>query len=315
MRRQVLVTGVSSGLGRAIAAELDEAGFDVWGTVRTEADAAALRRDGDRIRPVLLELTDPESVERAAGRLRSSGPLYAVINNAGAAVPTPLEHADPAMITELLATNVVGPLRLTQELLPALRQARHSYGDARVIFVGSLITAVPLPLFGPYALTKHALVGLTDSLRAELAPERIRVSLIEPGVFATRIWLRAHDQVLRLPRHRSDDRYRALLDAAPTVALLAHRYGADPAAMAAAVARALTRSAPPARQFVPGHARLVAAATRLLPTRVLDAGAAALGTDRGAAGLRALARRLLRLRRARGARQAARDRAREAARA
>lgn len=313
MRRQVLVTGASSGLGRAIAVALAEAGFDVWGTVRTEADAVALRKDGDRIRPVLLELTDPESIKDTASRIQAGGPLYAVINNAGAAVPTPLEDADPAMITELLETNVVGPLRLTQALLPALRQARLSHGDARVIFVGSMITAVPLPLFGPYALTKHALVGLTDSWRAELAPERIRVSLIEPGVFATRIWLRAHDQLLRLPRPGRDDRYGPLLGTAPTVAVLAHRYGAEPARLAASVARSLTRAAPPGRQPVPGHARLVAAATRLLPARVLEAGAAALGTDRGAAGLRTLADRLLRLRRVRGARKAAR--AREAARA
>lgn len=280
--RRVLVTGVSSGIGRRTALALDRAGFEVWGTVRSERDVGRLMVDREhRIRPVRLELTDPGSIDRAAEQVTAAGPLYGLVNGAGAAIPEPMELVEDRRVEELLRVNVLGPLRLTQRLLPALRQGRSVSGSARVIFVGSSITRIPLPMFGPYGTCKHALVGLTDSLRAELAPERIKVILAEPVVFATSIWARAARDAAELRARGGDDRYAALIAAAAPTARLAYRYGQPPEQAAQRLVRLLTVAGPPPRIAIGRYARLVGALFAVTPERVKAAVSAAPATSVG----------------------------------
>ncbi len=189
--RTVLVTGASGGIGSATVTVLVQHGFAVWAATRTEEAAAELRRRCPTgVRTVAFDITDGDQVQRAADRVAEAGPLYGLINNAGAALPGPLEYVSIEQFRRQIEVNLTGQLRTTQAFLPALRAGVARWGDPRIVMMGSLDGRIVGPLFGPYAASKHALVGLSDALRSELYPAGIKVVLLEPGVIATQIWRR-----------------------------------------------------------------------------------------------------------------------------
>ncbi|MBO0870769.1 MAG: SDR family NAD(P)-dependent oxidoreductase, partial [Micromonosporaceae bacterium] len=185
------VTGASSGIGRATVAELVRAGHQVWATVRSGDDAEALRAEyGEAVSPLRLDLTDEASVRAAGEQVCAAGALHGLVNNAGVAQPGPLEYLPIEKFRHQIETSLTGQLLVTQVLLPALRQAREDGEPARIVMVGSISGRIAGPMLGAYHAAKFGLVGLTDSLRAELAPAGIGVVLIEPGAVATPIWQR-----------------------------------------------------------------------------------------------------------------------------
>jgi NAD(P)-dependent dehydrogenase (short-subunit alcohol dehydrogenase family) len=178
--RSVLVTGASGGIGRASVRALLHQRFAVWAAVRHETSRVALRAQfGDRVRTVAFDLTDDAAIARVADQVSAAGPLYGLVNNAGAALPGPLEYVPIEQFQRQIEINLTGQLRVTQALLPALRDGAARWGDARIILMGSLDGRIVGPLFGPYAASKHALVGLADGLRSELSPAGIKVVLLE----------------------------------------------------------------------------------------------------------------------------------------
>jgi len=156
-------------------------------------------------------------------------------------------------------------------LLPALRRSAETLGDARIVMVGSVAGRISGPILGAYAAAKHGLVGLTGSLRAELAPSGIAVLLVEPGAIATPIWDRgqATGDELRGDRPEVRERYGRQLDAAATMAARGSARGLPPAAPARVIADLLTDARPKPRRTVGRDGLVVAGLTRLLPFRAV----------------------------------------------
>ena len=185
--RTVVITGASTGIGAASALHLDQRGFTVFAGVRKPADGAVLQQSSsDRLIPIMLDVTDQASIQQAQAivseRVGTTG-LYGLVNNAGIAVPAPLEAISIPDLRRQLEVNVIGQVAVTQAFLPLLRQAR-----GRIINMGSIAGRAAMPLMGPYSASKFALEAITDALRLEVQQWGIHVSIIEPGAIATPIW-------------------------------------------------------------------------------------------------------------------------------
>ncbi|WP_370963073.1 SDR family NAD(P)-dependent oxidoreductase [Amycolatopsis sp. cg9] len=266
-RASYVVTGASSGIGRACVAELVRRGAHVWASVRTDGDEAELARAyGTAVTVLRMDLRDAASVAACGERVAAGGPVRGLVNNAGLARPGPLEYVPLEAFREQLDVNVTGQLAVTRAMLPALRIAE----TARVVTVGSIGGRIAGPMVGPYHTSKFALVGLTDSLRAELAPEGIEVVLVEPGAVATEIWPRARaaaEEVRAALPAAGLERYSAQLAAAERSAARSARTGVPPRRAAEVVVRALTTRRPAPRYLVGTDAR-VAAVLANLPFRL-----------------------------------------------
>lgn len=179
MSRTAVVTGASSGIGRATAAALLARGYRVIGTSRKPEGIG----DADRIGGVeyrALDLTDPASIEEFAAGL---GEVDVVVNNAGESQSGPMEELPPEAIARVFQLNVFGPVRLTQLLLPGMR----ARGSGRVVMVGSMLASFPLAYRSSYVSTKAALKGFADAARFELSPFGVWVTTVEPGSISTGI--------------------------------------------------------------------------------------------------------------------------------
>ncbi|RKQ87615.1 short-subunit dehydrogenase [Solirubrobacter pauli] len=247
MPKTVLVTGASSGIGRATALALAQRGFTVYAGTRSPLDYAGAT-------PVTLDVTNAEHVA-ALQDLQ----LDALVNNAGIAVIGPLETLPLDQLRHQLEVNTVGQLAVIQACLPALR-ARHG----RIVNVSSISGRVALPLYGPYAASKFALEALSDALRRELRGD-VHVSLVEPGAVATPIWQRT-----LAASEMPTGRYARMAERLRELALEAEQTGMPASVVANAVVHALTAPKPRTR-YVLGHsARIQATLARGAPTRILD---------------------------------------------
>jgi NAD(P)-dependent dehydrogenase (short-subunit alcohol dehydrogenase family) len=263
MARLALVTGASSGIGRACAAHLAGLGYRVLAGVRREADAP----DYAGVDPLLLDVTSDAHIEAAAERV---GPeLAALVNNAGIAVNGPVETVAVEDWRRSLEVNLVGQVAVTRALLPAILRAR-----GRVVNMSSIGGRVSGPLFGPYAASKFALEAMNDSLRREVAPHGVHVVCVEPGGIATPIWEKGLSRVPELLPQMSEDargRYDGMIAAVLREAERLPSEGLPPEAVAAVVGRALTARRPRTRYVVGREARIQATLARLLPDRAFDA--------------------------------------------
>jgi NAD(P)-dependent dehydrogenase (short-subunit alcohol dehydrogenase family) len=270
MARQatVVITGASTGIGRASALRLARGGFDVLAGVRREEDGADLRAQDARIEPVLVDVTDAGQIARLAARV-GGAPLAGLVNNAGIAVAGPLEGVPIDLVRRTYEVNVFGLLAVTQALLDPIRA-----GQGRIVNIGSIGGRINTPFVGPYSSSKAAVRSLSAALRRELRPWDIRVSLVEPGALDTPIWRKgeqgAQETIDALP-----DRVRTLY-ARPLQALVATTRkiaaGAGSADEAAqAIEHALTAERPKAVYTVGRRARVQGALHSVLPARAFDA--------------------------------------------
>jgi NAD(P)-dependent dehydrogenase (short-subunit alcohol dehydrogenase family) len=183
----VLITGCSSGIGRATAERFAARGFTVFASMRRPEAGAPLRalaaQKGWRLSTPALDVTRDDSVaEAVAAVLRETdGRLDVLVNNAGYYAPGPLEEISPDELRAQLETNVIGVHRVSRAVLPAMR----ARGSGAIVTIGSLSGRVALPIAGPYHASKWALEGMIEAWRLELAPFGIRVTLVEPGPFGT----------------------------------------------------------------------------------------------------------------------------------
>lgn len=244
MRGSVLVTGASSGIGEASVRALARAGFRAFGTYRDPADAEGIEAAGAV--PVRMDVTDAETVRGAVAAVRAEGrPVQGLVNNAGIPAAGPLELVPLEEVRDVLEVNLLGALRITQAFLPDLRAAA-----GRIVMIGSISGRIAMPFAGPYAASKHALRGLSDSLRRELLPLGVRVILLEPGAVRTAIWDRVEaTDVGRYAGTPYEEAVRRVRDAA----LRSGRAGLPAARVADAVVAALTAGRPPARRLVTGR--------------------------------------------------------------
>ena len=263
----VLVTGTSTGIGRACALELAGRGFRVLAGVRREADGEAVRALAPaRIEPVLLDVTDREAI--AALPALVGDELAGLVNNAGLSRPGPIEHLPIDDVRHQLDVMLAAPFALTHTLLPALRRSR-----GRVVNIGSIGGRIALPFLSPYNAAKAGIAAMSDALRPELAPLGVHVALVEPGSIKTEIWDRgiASGQELREALPEEGARlYGARLEALERTGRLTARLGARPEKVAAAVAHALTADRPRTRYLVGADARVQALLRAALPDRARD---------------------------------------------
>jgi NAD(P)-dependent dehydrogenase (short-subunit alcohol dehydrogenase family) len=270
--RRVLITGASTGIGRASVDALVGAGFQVLATVRRDEDAEALRHaHGAAVTPLTMDLLDDGSVRAMGAEVVAGGSLFALVNNAGAAFPGPLEYLPIELFRRQLDINLTGQLLVTQVVLPALRRAAEESGDARIVMIGSIGGRIAGPILGAYHAAKHGLVGLTGTLRAELAPSGIKVVLLEPGSIATPIWGKGASlgEELRTQNPDGYARYAAQLRGSAEMAARGAEKGLDPAVVAAVIVKSLLEENPAPRRTVGRDGKVVAVLTRLLPFRVL----------------------------------------------
>jgi NAD(P)-dependent dehydrogenase (short-subunit alcohol dehydrogenase family) len=265
--KSYVVTGASTGIGRACVDLLAGGGAHVWATVRSDQDADALHRDhGDAVTVLQMDVTDAGSVAAAGERVTAAGPLAGLVNNAGVALPAPLEHIPIETFRRQIEVNLIGQLTVTQAMLPALRRSREQGMDARIVMIGSIGGRIAAPMLGAYHASKFGLVGLADTLRAELAPSGIKVILIEPGAVATPIWARgatAADHLVNEAQPGVLDRYSAQIDTARKNAARSARRGLPPPRAAAVIVKALTAADPRPRYLVGMDAHVAAVVARL----------------------------------------------------
>jgi NAD(P)-dependent dehydrogenase (short-subunit alcohol dehydrogenase family) len=260
--RTVVVTGASSGIGTACALRLATAGWRVYGGVRTPEDAASLEESG--ITPLELDVTDAAQIAAAAEVVGTE--LDGLVDNAGIAVAAPLELVPLDELRHQLEVNVVGQIAVAQAFLPALRRK-----PGRIVVMGSIAGRSALPFLGPYAASKHALEAVADSLRVELRPWGIPVSIVQPGSIATPIWGKGAARADELREGFPPEAaalYATRIARFRKVAL-SRGPGADADDVAKAVEHALTARRPKARYLVGRDAHLRSWVERL-PTRARD---------------------------------------------
>ncbi len=198
MRMNIVITGTSSGIGMAIAKVLLNAGFRVFGSVRKLADAETLIEfGGEHFRPLVFDITDASSVIKSAQDVQEYLPdgenLTGLVNNAGIGLGGPLEHLSLKTLRHQLEVNVVGTLAVTRAFIPLLKNENESNPAGKIINISSVAGKRALPFTGPYVASKHALEGLSDSLRMELQLHGIDVILVEPGPVRSEIWNKMPD--------------------------------------------------------------------------------------------------------------------------
>jgi NAD(P)-dependent dehydrogenase (short-subunit alcohol dehydrogenase family) len=266
--RHVLVTGTSTGIGRATALRLAADGFHVFATVRrvVDGDALVLAAAGDRLDAVTMDVLDPGQVREAARiveRHVGDRGLDALVNNAGVGLFYPLELVDIVAFRRQLEVNVTGPLTVTQTLLPLLRLAR-----GRIVMIGSIGDRITMPFAGPIAAAKRALLALTEALRLELAAWDIKVILVEPASIRTE----AVDKLASASAVACDDfgpsgrkLYGESFRRGIARGLSEERRGSAADVVAATVAKAIRTPRPRARYLVGKHSRRLALIAKLPP--------------------------------------------------
>ena len=261
--RTVVITGCSSGIGRAAAyAFLDEE-WQVYATARNPADIETLGEAGCEIGT--LDVRDPDDIERVVDRIiEAEGRLDAVVNNAGYGQHGPLEDVDDERFERQFDVNVFGPHRLIREALPQLRKQ----GDGTIVNVSSVSGRLAAPGMGAYSASKHAMEGYSDSLRRELEQFGISVSVVQPGPVETNFRDRVGDELGRLERTEAyEDLYEFQEDA--TLIGGDGPLAVHPAAVAEAIVEAAVTPDPEPRYVVGRAAQLLVYAS-YLPDRIED---------------------------------------------
>ncbi len=199
---RILVTGASTGIGRACTIRFAKLGYSVFAGVRTLSDGEAVRTESvANIRPVLLDVTLPDSIERALTAI-GDAPLAGLVNNAGIAAVGPLELLPVETWRRQFEVNVIGLVAVTQAFLPLLRAGR-----GRIVNIGSIAGRSALPGSGAYDATKFAIEAITDALRMELHSAKISVSVVEPGAVATPIWQKSLKEIDDLRQQVAPETY------------------------------------------------------------------------------------------------------------
>jgi NAD(P)-dependent dehydrogenase (short-subunit alcohol dehydrogenase family) len=255
----VLVTGVSSGIGRAIADAFAAKGFEVFGTSRNPRTTQPVAG----VELVQLDVTDDASVAAAVSTVvQRAGRIDIVVNNAGAGVFGAAEETSIAQAQQLFETNFFGLVRLTREVLPYLRAQR----SGRIINIGSVLGFLPSPYGSLYAASKHAVEGYSESLDHETRDFGVRVSIVEPGYTNTSFEANATDADSPL------DSYEAVREHVKQVIAESLHDGDDPAVVARVVLKAATSRTPKLRYPAGPLARRLSLLKKLAPATLLDNG-------------------------------------------
>ena len=272
MTSHAVVTGASTGIGRAAVKVLTERGWRVFAGVRKPSDSDSLRQEfGDEVVPLLLDVTDAAAVRAAAAgvRARLAGhTLSGLVNNAGMATGGPLALESLDDIRRVFEVNVFGAVAVSQAFIPLLGADRALTGEpGRIVNITSVAGKLAPPFVGDYAMSKHALEAFTDSLRRELMIYGIDVIAIGPGSVLTPIWDKAEaaDETV----YANTD-YGSSLKAFKALFIKEGRKGLPAERIGEAIHLALTTPKPKARYAVVPNKFVNWTLPTLLPKRVVD---------------------------------------------
>ncbi len=270
--KSIVVTGVSTGIGQSIAEMLIQKGFHVFGSVRKQTDADRLRSDlGTGFTPLTFDITDEVAVHAAAKQVRDQlkgETLFGLVNNAGIAVAAPMLYLKPDDFRRQLEINVTGQLIVTQAFTPLLGADRSLNGKpGRIVNITSVSGKNGSPFLGAYAASKHALEGLSESMRRELMLYGIDVIIVAPGPISTPIWDKAEE--VNAEEYRHTDYYESGKKF-QKYTIAKGRSGLPPEAVSKAVFKALTSSNPRVRYAINPNP-FMSWVMSLLPKRQLDA--------------------------------------------
>jgi NAD(P)-dependent dehydrogenase (short-subunit alcohol dehydrogenase family) len=268
--KAVLITGCSSGIGRASALRLARSGWTVYASARRPESIAELAAAG--CHTLALDVTDEDSMRAAVASVeQAEGAVGVLINNAGYSQSGAIETVPMEAVRRQFETNVFGVVRLTQLVLGKMRAQRWG----KIVNVGSMGGLLSFPGAGHYHATKHALEAISDALRFELRGFGIDVILLEPGLITTEFGETASAS-MTAAGGAQDDPYAHFNAAVATVTTGAYdgpmsKLGAGPDRVAKVIERAITRRRPPARITITASAKLSIATRRLLSDRAWDA--------------------------------------------
>jgi NAD(P)-dependent dehydrogenase (short-subunit alcohol dehydrogenase family) len=183
--KTVLITGCSSGIGRALTEEFLRHGYLVYAAARNTESLANLT--SEHLIPLQMDVNNADDITRVATTIRErSGHLHCLINNAGYAAMGPVAELSSESLQQQFATNVFAPVALTKALLPLLQAGQNEKHPAQVVNIGSVSGILTTPFSGAYCATKAALHALSDALRMELAPFNIQVITVQPGAIQSK---------------------------------------------------------------------------------------------------------------------------------
>lgn len=268
----VVVTGASTGIGRATALLLDKKGYRVFAGVRKQADAESLSEEAsDRLTPITIDVTEERSIASAKQKVeRAVGDdgLVGLVNNAGIGTGGPVESMDLNDLRQALEVNLVGQVAVTQAFLPQVREAKGT-----IVFIASIGGRIASPFMSPYNTSKFGVEALGESLRHELKPWDIDVVVIEPGSIDTPIWEKGAETIDEQTSKLSPTAkrlYGRQLDRMEEVLKETASRGIPPEKVAKAVHTAISSDNPRHRYLVGTDAKIAARLKGSLPDRTFS---------------------------------------------
>ncbi len=265
MLQSVLVTGASSGIGEATAVHLAHKGFRVFAAARRLEKLKELTAlGGGKITPIAMDVNDDASIAAALEQINAEGvTLYGLVNNAGVSTMGPFEKVSLEEWRALFQTNIFGLVAVTQAVLPQMRAA----GRGRIVNIGSLTGRIASPFQSAYAASKHAVEGISDSLRRELSPHGIKVSVVRPGAINTPF---GKHEVEALAGYETDATYGDQVKTFKSWFEKQHPTAPGPNVVAEAVHEALTAEHPQSRYTAPAKMTYAIALRNFLPSGITD---------------------------------------------
>lgn len=264
--RPVLITGCSTGIGRATAERLADDGWNVHATARRLDAIEDLGKRGCKTGE--LDVTNERSMEKAVREVEKDGPIGALINNAGYSQSGAIETIPMDSVRRQFETNVFGLMRMCQLVLPAMRGA----GSGRIVNLSSMGGKLTFPGGGVYHATKHAVEAISDALRFEVKEFGVDVVVIEPGLITTEFGETASSSIDAVEDHGPYAKFNADVGKVTAEAYTGPmaRFGAGPEAVAGKIAKALTARRPATRYKVTPSARVMMGTRRLVTDRMWD---------------------------------------------
>jgi short-subunit dehydrogenase len=267
--QSVLITGCSSGIGRAAADMLRDRGWTVFPTARKSEDLEALRQAD--FEAIELDLTSSDSIVSAVEAVleKTGGQLGALVNNAGLGVPGAIEDLTRDAMRSQFEVNLFGLQELTNKLVPVFRRQ----GSGRIVNISSVVGRISLPFMGIYSASKFALEAVTDAQRVELSLDSISLSLVEPGPIHTRFSTNCAGQgeeKLNLADSKFSAAYKQYFEKRRNGGMSEDRFRLPPEAVAKKIVHALEARRPKIRYRVTIPAYLGDWAARFVPARLID---------------------------------------------
>jgi len=269
----ILLTGASTGIGRATAQHLDQLGYTVFAGVRREQDGAKLRKGAsERLKPILLDITKPDDITSAlavVGQACGTTGLAALVNNAGYNYNAAFEFTDEAKARQMMEVNFFGLYKMSQAFIPLLRQYAWSSGRrSKLINIGSIGSILGFPWESFYHASKFAVLGLTESLRYELRSQGISVVAVLPGGIKTDFMPKTSDGIdaaIAAMTPEGKQLYGSGLTKMRSMISQAVRFGSEPGKVARRIARVIEANNPTMQYLVGPDARLFFGLARVLP--------------------------------------------------